>query len=77
MTHEVSVDFDYTLFSAVKDAETRAASVFGSSPKTLIDIFSQEDWDNWDCSDEKPNVSDCDAVSSPDYFDDSGNLAAA
>lgn len=78
MKHEVvNLDFHDTLVSAMKDAEARAASVFGSQNKTLVDSFPQKEWDSWDASGERPNVADCDPLEAEDPFDDNSEPAAA
>jgi len=59
MTNDaVKVDTQDTLGAAINDALIRTNSVFGSNTKTLVDTISKKDWDNWDASNEKPNVAD-------------------
>jgi hypothetical protein len=65
----VNIDSHDTLVSAMTDAEARAASVFGAQSKTLIDSISNNDWECWDASLEKPNVADCDQLDDEDDFD--------
>lgn len=71
MTHDVvNIDSHDTLVLAMQDAETRAASVFGGHGKTLVELIPQDDWDSWDASGERPNVYDCDGLSSEETSDD-------
>lgn len=77
MNDLVKVDSQDTLVAAVDDAMARAAAIFGSNERTLIDSVSQSDWDVWDASGEKPNCADASLVQfDDDDFDESAPAAA-
>jgi hypothetical protein len=78
MTHSVvNIDSHDTLVSAMMDAETRAASVFGAKNKTLVDMIPHDAWESWDASAERPNVADCDQLDDEDEFDKDAEPIAA
>jgi len=76
MNDLVKVDSQDTLVAAVDDANSRARNIFGSGMKTLIETISQQDWDTWDASEERPNVADSASLSSDDDSDEWAPIAA-
>jgi len=65
----VKLESEGTIQAAVQDAMARSQVVFSAKSPTLVDLIPQEEWDEWDASNERPNVVDSTIDSTDDETD--------